>query len=829
MKKILIGFIAFVSGCLVSAQTLSPVAVPTAGGYTSGGGVSLSYTVGETFNTTLAAGASLLSQGQQQPEIHLRTEQVIGALCPGGSLTVTFDASGYVAVNNMFTLELSDGSGSFDAPLVLATQTGTEGGSFALLIPNGSFPGAGYRVRVLSSQPSLAAPSLPIAACGCDLPEARCKTATALLNAAGQAAISFGDIDNSSSFGCGLQTVSLSPSNFNCANLGANTVTLTVTDVNNQSSSCLSVVTVSDPLLPGISCPAPTTVTCSGNIPAVNLSAVTVSDNCGTPAKSHVSDVTSNLICPSRKTVTRTYRATDASGNSTTCSQVIMVFDNVAPVFSTVPANVTVQCNSLPAVGSATATDGCGGSVTISYNGQSVTPGSCTDTYTLIRQWTATDACGNTKTATQQITVRDTQKPVFTASPANITVQCSTIPAPGNATATDNCDATVAITYNGETRTNGACTDSYTLTRRWTAADNCGNTQTITQKITVQDTQKPAFTSLPANLTLQCSDNLPNPGTATATDNCDPSVSITYLGENTTGGACAGSYQVQRIWVATDNCGNSTAATQTISVVDSQAPVFTSVPGNVTIQCSELTPAIGTATATDACGGYVQVLFQGQTMSPGNCPANRVLTRVWQAQDECGNIHTTSQTITIQDTQAPNFSNAPADVTLTCGASLPTVPGVLALDNCDTYVPVTYLGETSTGPNCPYTVTRRWTVADDCGNAVTHTQVITVSAQNIGAAAESRSAAPAEARRDLRLSPNPTRDELRIDLSDFAGQALRVSINGELGQLLWTKPVVGSAQPLSLRLRDLGATTGIYTVSVRTAEGVVSRRVVLVE
>ena len=53
-------------------QSLSPRVTATAGGRATGGGVSLSYTTGETFNTKLSANNKQLTQGQQQPEIDLR-------------------------------------------------------------------------------------------------------------------------------------------------------------------------------------------------------------------------------------------------------------------------------------------------------------------------------------------------------------------------------------------------------------------------------------------------------------------------------------------------------------------------------------------------------------------------------------------------------------------------------------------------------------------------------------------------------------------------------------------------------------------------------------
>jgi hypothetical protein len=44
-----------------------------------------------------------------------------------------------------------------------------------------------------------------------------------------------------------------------------------------------------------------------------------------------------------------------------------------------------------------------------------------------------------------------------------------------------------------ETRVDGSCVNSYVLTRTWTATDECGNTTTHKQTITVVDTTKPVF------------------------------------------------------------------------------------------------------------------------------------------------------------------------------------------------------------------------------------------------------------------------------------------------------------------------------------------------
>jgi hypothetical protein len=144
------------------------------------------------------------------------------------------------------------------------------------------------------------------------------------------------------------------------------------------------------------------------------------------------------------------------------------------------------------------------------------------------------------------INVTDNQGPVFSGVPANVTVQCNAVPTPATSvTAVDNCSSPVTITVNN-TVMQGACLNSYIIIRRWTAADNCGNTRTATQRITVVDTQAPTYANVPANLTLQCSDPLPTPGTPSATDNCNGQVTIHYLGQTTTGASCANTYQLLR-------------------------------------------------------------------------------------------------------------------------------------------------------------------------------------------------------------------------------------------------------------------------------------------
>ena len=85
-------------------------------------------------------------------------------------------------------------------------------------------------------------------------PTVVCRDFEVTLNETGIATISVDSIDDGSSDACGIAGMELSQSTFTGANLGENAVYLYVTDVNGNTDSCLSVVTVSDAIAPVANC-----------------------------------------------------------------------------------------------------------------------------------------------------------------------------------------------------------------------------------------------------------------------------------------------------------------------------------------------------------------------------------------------------------------------------------------------------------------------------------------------------------------------------------------------------------------------------------------------
>ncbi|MBP8156894.1 MAG: gliding motility-associated C-terminal domain-containing protein, partial [Flavobacterium sp.] len=184
-----------------------------------------------------------------------------------------------------------------------------------------------------------------------------------------------------------------------------------------------------------------------------------------------------------------------------------------------------------------------------------ITQGNCPNSFSVTRTWTFTDACGNSSSVAQTITVDDNVAPTFNeTAPADTTASCDNIPTAAELTATDNCgNATVTMS---ETIIQGNCPSNYQIVRTWTAADACGNSIPVSQTISVTDTTGPVAIDTPLLVKVDATcDNIPGVPTLVFTDNCSGTV-VTPEPTITTSTVVDGVYTITRTWVATDACGN---------------------------------------------------------------------------------------------------------------------------------------------------------------------------------------------------------------------------------------------------------------------------------
>jgi hypothetical protein len=235
-------------------------------------------------------------------------------------------------------------------------------------------------------------------------PSVICQDITVQLDSNGDATIIPSQVDNGSNDACGIDFYVLDNDTFNCDDIGTNSVTLTVTDVNGNSENCTATITVEDAIFPTIICQnlvVQLDANGEGTITPIQVDNGS-NDNCGIDSYSLDIDT---FGCDDVGTNTVILTITDAGGNSVSCSSIITIEDNIDPVANCQDITVLLDEN-----GNATITgddinngsiDACG------IASQTVSPNSFNigdigeNTVTL----TVTDNNGNSSTCTAIVTV----------------------------------------------------------------------------------------------------------------------------------------------------------------------------------------------------------------------------------------------------------------------------------------------------------------------------------------------------------------------------------------------------------------------------------------
>jgi gliding motility-associated-like protein len=147
---------------------------------------------------------------------------------------------------------------------------------------------------------------------------------TLQLNAAGTATLTAAQVDNGSSDNCSIATLTVSPTSFTCANVGANTVTLTATDASGNTTSATAVVTVRDQVGPTV-VTRPVTV----QLNAAGQATITAAQvNNGSTDACGIASVTVNpstFTCANLGANNVTLTVTDVNGNVSTGTAVVTV------------------------------------------------------------------------------------------------------------------------------------------------------------------------------------------------------------------------------------------------------------------------------------------------------------------------------------------------------------------------------------------------------------------------------------------------------------------------------------------------------------------------
>lgn len=151
-------------------------------------------------------------------------------------------------------------------------------------------------------------------------------------------------------------------------------------------------------------------------------------------------------------------------------------------IMVTCPADTVISCSAdvpSPDISLITVDDSC---VPVSVTHISDVSDHFTCPESIVRTYGVTDACGDTGSCTQTITILDNTAPVFVPAPADITVHCiGDMPAMTVLQWTDNCDGQGSV--SGVDVGEGTCPEE--IFRTWSYTDACGNLATTVQTIVI--------------------------------------------------------------------------------------------------------------------------------------------------------------------------------------------------------------------------------------------------------------------------------------------------------------------------------------------------------
>ncbi|MEP6647274.1 MAG: hypothetical protein ABJC12_09290, partial [Saprospiraceae bacterium] len=317
--------------------------------------------------------------------------------------------------------------------------------------------------------------------------------------------------------------------------------------------------------------------------------------------------------------------------------------------------------------------------------------------------------------------------------------------APNTPTVTSNIPGGMIVSFgiysiSGGYHMNDLVHGGNTVTVFYQAVDNFGNNALFGFSIAFIDILPPVFDPLslpPANITVNCSNNLPAPAMVEAHDNCadvDPPLTITYTQTGTV--AVCSSGIIHRKWVADDDLGNTAVFNQNITVLaDNTPPVIANGLMNGTGACatemaqysSWLTAQRAAFHATDNGCGVMSLTDNAPAPSQITSFCG-VITVTFTAKDNCNNTSTVDKTFTVTNNVAPVINTQATGATGNCSQNninqifnnwIANHGGAMATDDCSSVFWTTSPAAPSIHDTCDAAIPVTFIASDGCGNSAT--------------------------------------------------------------------------------------------------------------
>jgi len=637
---------------------------------------------------------------------------------------------------------------------------------------------------------------------------------TVELDANGEASVTAAQIDNGSADNCGVDSLVLDVTTFDCSDLGENTVTLTVTDASGNEASATAIVTVEDNTDPiAIATDFSITTYDWNDGPYAFLPDYVndgSSDNCGIDVIDLARDENSdgiadsgyadriNLTCADvGTTFDYLFRVTDNSGNSTVITRTLTIEDNINPTVLT--QNITVQ---LDATGEASITpvmidNGSSDDCSVDNLALDVTTFDCSDLGENTVTLTVTDASGNEASATAIVTVVDNIAPTLVLQ--DVTVELSaegTVSVDASAFDNGSFDNCGEVTFSTNLVETLSCGSLGLIEVTVTATDASGNKSQNTAILTVEDNIAPSVVTQAFTVELDASGS----GTITtadvdngSADNC----SIDNLALDVTSFDCSNLGENTVTLTVTDASGNQASATAIVTVVDNVLPTVVTQAFTVELDASG-SATITTADVDNGSADNCSIDNLALDVTTFDCSNLGENTVTLTATDASGNEASTTAIVTVVDVSGPVLVTQDITVNLDENGSVSILPGdVLSSveDNCTISQNITLsLDQDTFTAIGVYEVSL--TSKDASGNSTSTTAEVTVD--------DTLSIDDNDLNVEIKLYPNPASDNIYFEISNAKIQSISIyDINGRL---------IKTSDNISINISELSS--GIYFAKV---------------
>ncbi len=272
-----------------------------------------------------------------------------------------------------------------------------------------------------------------------------------------------------------------------------------------------------------------------------------------------------------------------------------------------------------------------------------------------------------------------------------------------------------SITFNEtSTQTNdGSETDHcYAITRTWEATDHCTKTSIYTQNITVEDNVLPAINNVPSDITVT-SATIPDPPEL----DCNLVVNLA-LGKPAVQSSTLGGAASRAIDGNTNGNYSNNSVTQTLNEFQAWWEVDLGNVGSL--------KEIEIWNRTDCCSSQLSNYY----ILISDLPFSSTDLSVLLSDPNVSNFFQSAAAgspTTVSINRSGRFVRIQLQGTAALSlAEVKVIPSCIsASDNCDPDIEIDF-SETTNPVACSYDIIRSWTATDNCGNASTREQIISV-------------------------------------------------------------------------------------------------------